>query len=291
MFKLTDLIEQPMYNDASNLREFSEDAYIFTPNLVAIADGITSKSKGDRWIGEGHSDAYWLVQTFLNSLKEIALKREETGLDDAKEILKLAMEKTISMFHPIKTVGKADKPSCSFSMVMQHLSDRNKFTFVNIGGNYIFYNDKYIELSPTLKAMDASLESDMKTNVKKGFFLTDKRWFKILREKVFYTNTSKGYPAVDLTYDWLEHPESVFVTEQLNVGDKIMLSTDGLTRSLRLYNLYKESNFMENCLDKGLANILKEQRDIELSDWDRIKYPRFMSTMDICALTLSVKSD
>ncbi len=289
MFKLLDQIEQPLLTDEKTPRDYTEDAYIVTPNLVAIADGITSKSLEERWLNEYSSDAEWLVRTFLQELKIIAEDRVNTKNDDVKDILRSAITKTIEAFNPDRGISKIDKPAASFSMVMQHMQDPTKFTFVNLGSNYLFYNDKVMEMAPTLQEMYKDFEASFQNNADHGFMIKDKRMMKPLREKLFVVNTDMGYSAVDLSYDWIDHPETEYRTETINKSDKIMLCTDGLTRCIRLYKNYTTQNLLAACEEKGLETILTDHRQIELDDWDRVKYPRFMATMDFTAFIVEVQ--
>ena len=291
MLKLIDLAEQAQLDEHKKPRLFSEDCYLLTPRLVAVADGITSKANR-RLMGSYSSDPEWLVHSFLGHLEDIAAARTESRLDDAKEVLHQAISATIKQFERDRIVfdgiGKYEYPACSFCMAMQHIEDPGKITLVNVGGNMIFSKDKVVKGSETLQKLDAELFSQMRDKISKGIKANDRAYIRHLRQIVSSVNTPASYPTVNPTLEWLTHAETLIETVEMNIGDKIILTTDGLTRLIDFFNVYSEEHFYEGCISEGLPLLLKRLRELEIDDWEISKYPRWQATYDVCAVAVEI---
>lgn len=283
MFKLIDKIES---NEIG--KPYSDDAFLVMPSLAAVCDGGTSKSD-HRVLNEYGSDAMWLSNVFLKNLKTAEESRTD---NDWKKLLRRAAELTIRDFEMTgadKTgLEKYELPNSTLVMAMRHIDNPEKITLVNIADGVIIYREnneiKLLSGSPVLKAIEKKREEKLVNALQAGQPLSRESFIPAMREDINAINTPKGFASVDLSLDWIEHPDiRVCETVQKN-NDAFLLATDGMTRIFDLYKKYDYKTFYNKSLSEGLSNILKEIRKIETKDKERIKYPRLKTSDDICAI-------
>lgn len=283
MFKLIDKIES---NEIG--KPYSDDAFLVMPSLAAVCDGGTSKSD-HRVLNEYGSDAMWLSNVFLKNLKTAEESRTD---NDWKKLLRRAAELTIRDFEAAgadKTkLEKYELPNSTLVMAMRHIDNPEKITLVNIADGVIIYREnneiKLLSGSPVLKAIEKKREEKLVNALQAGQPLSRESFIPAMREDINAINTPKGFASVDLSLDWIEHPDiRVCETVQKN-NDAFLLATDGMTRIFDLYKKYDYKTFYNKSLSEGLSNILKEIRKIETKDKERIKYPRLKTSDDICAI-------
>jgi hypothetical protein len=75
----------------------------------------------------------------------------------------------------------------------------------------------------------------------------------------------------------------------LGADTLVMLASDGFLALTSDYARYSADELFAAAESKGLASLGKELRDIEASDANGIRYPRFKSSDDATALLLSVR--
>ena len=291
MFKLVDSIEQAQLDEHKKPRLFSEDCYLFTPRLVAIADGVTSKADR-RVVGSYSSDPEWMSNTVISLLKDISERRKETLLDDPHEILSLLADGIQHQFNNSKlmldSIGAFEQPSCSLIILYQHIKNPKKYTLINISDGFIFYRDKMVRGSKTLEKIERERIQRIKDSAAKGIRLERTAFISGMRKNIAARNTINGYVSVDLTRNWLKHHEVKILEEEFVSGEQILLTTDGLARLFDLYEVRTSQEFFQQAQTSGLSQMLEEIRELEKEDWIYNKYPRIKTTDDICAMLIEV---
>lgn len=122
------------------------------------------------------------------------------------------------------------------------------------------------------------------TALNAGTPLTREAFIPAMQQDINAINTPGGFASVDLSLDWIEHPDiRVHETIQEN-DDAFLLATDGMTRIFDLYKKYDYKTFYKKSLSECLSNIIEEIRNIEIKDRDRTQYPRLKTSDDICAI-------
>lgn len=283
MFSLIDKVEENEIN-----KSYSEDAYLILPTLVAVCDGGTSKSN-HRVLNEYDSDAMWLSNTFLKCLKKAEEQRKD---NDVRKLLNHAMDFTLEEFNArgIKKdeLQKYELPNSTLILAMQHFDNPNKVTLVNVADGAIIYKEnggiKILTGSPILQEIEKQRKDKLITAFATGKSLNRADFIPAMQTDVNNANTPTGYAVLDLSCDWINHPDIRIVEIEQSPEDCLFLGTDGVTRIFDLYETYDYKVFYQKALKEGLKSLIQEMRTLEKRDMNTIKYPRLKASDDVCGI-------
>lgn len=283
MFKLADKAES---NEIG--KPYSDDAFLVMPALAAVCDGGTSKSD-HRVLKDYGSDAMWLSHVFLKNLKTAEEARRD---NDWQKLLRRAAELTIQDFDSSGAVRtgleKYELPNSTLVMAMRHIDNPDKMTLVNISDGALIYPEngdiKILSGSPVLKKIEKKREEKLIAALNAGKPLSREAFIPTMRKDINAINTPEGFASIDLSLDWITHPDIQTVETVQEENGRLLLATDGMTRIFDLYKRYDYKTFYNKSLSEGLNNMVEEIRQIEINDKDRTKYPRLKTSDDICAI-------
>lgn len=261
----------------------NEDVCDFGKKSAWVIDGATGITKK---MPVEKTDAFWYVSKLSNYIK-LNISNEEISLHS---ILKDAIKNLKDEFkkYDSRPMEKYEYPSASIAVIRQI---EGFLEYIVIGDCSIILdkNDKVEIISDRRISL---LENDI---IKKFKYYNDQNIysiseivnillfdFKKMREKM---NSKEGYWI--LSFEEKSVDNSIYGKVDSKSINNIIILTDGITRLIDVFKLYKADQLRAKILEKGLEEVCKELRFYEKEiDPDAKQFSRIKCTDDATGMVI-----
>ena len=267
-------------------RLHNEDACYICDKFAFVIDGATGLYKEKFTPAE--TDAQWLAQRTAKLLSEALC-------DNDKEIQDILIDVTDKIYKEYleqagREVGEDMHPSAALHILrVRHgkmeffglgdcltMVEKIDGTIVMIGGHpfHQYLDDRTIDLM---------VEISQKNGISiREAFLSDEV-VALLRENRSYKNKEDGYPIYDLTGRGLN--KAKYASFDLDEIVSVAIMSDGFSEMFSVYGIYKTpEEFMKALKSKSLEELLLKQCDVQNTDMDFNRWPRFKHRDDSAAV-------
>ncbi len=255
---------------------YNEDRFIYGDDWFLLLDGATSLSK--ELISTYETNAIWLVENINYFIKNNISSEisTETLITNLTIYIKNEFDKLGVEF------DKKIEPAAAL-MLVRIFEDTVEIT--SIGDCTVIVDTaEGVELVQDTRlkvvddyALDAMIKIAKEKNIPNSEarpFITD-----ILLENRFKRNKPNSYVAVDISST--NFKDSLIKIFDKSIVKNIYIFSDGVARFYEIFDLAKDYKDFKNILhEKDIDTVIKELRDIENSDLDYEKYPRFKKSDD-----------
>lgn len=276
---------------AGDRNKQNDDALGALGRCAWVIDGATDL--GEPPISNAASDAAWLAAGLNLSLHDMAAGYDDIGADadDIRMTLDHASRfahTDFSAFPKFTEIERWRLPTASALIVSEH---EGELVGVDLGDCRCFALDSS-GAAHAIGGPDNAADDEQRAAAQAGTvanpaaLLRDAGTLERLRAKRALHNIDApgGYRVFGLQSDCAWSSRSWAL--QLARPAHILLCTDGLSALVDRYHAYDAAGIVRAALDKGLQELGRELRAIEIADSSGAKHPRFKPSDDATALLL-----
>lgn len=259
----------------------NEDRWGALESTCWVLDGSTGLT-ADRVL-PGPSDALWLMERVDAGLRQRAASAE--GLASA---LRPILEEARSEFSRVALradAEPADRPCGSLAMLRVKAGVAE---MSSLGDCRILHGDGRAFGTSGVTALDERLVEEVVALQRRGVPHRDiwQRLLPMTRRHRALMNRPEGYWTTDLSAAGLDHIEVERVPAR--AGEHFLLMSDGFYRLVDTYRRHTYATLMD-AAQRGLAQLLRELREIEDDDPECRTYPRLKPRDDATAVLVRVQ--
>lgn len=264
---------------------YNEDIAGVTPYGAWVLDGATGLNNKN--LVSKESDAKWYVTWWNEYLHENINENKSLKLIVSEGVDKIKDE-YFGQVGDLK-VESIDMPSCSAVIIKFH---NDKIEYLLLGDcTFISQkeNEQLIIKDETVCKFDENVfESISKIKDIKKVSLEDKKLkvMPLIIENRLKKNRREGYWILEFNKEAIDN--SVYGCINIDNGIKILLSSDGFSSVFDKYNLYNYREIINICDLYGLDYVYYKIRELENSDKEGLKFPRFKIGDDSSCIYLNI---
>jgi len=262
----------------------NEDVFAHKDGAAVVIDGATMLGDG---LMPGPSDAQWIAQ--FGARRLMAHLGEGDG---ARKALRAALADTQKSFEALRRHEPEDvwQTPCASMMLAVQADTGLEFLWFGDCAALVKQGDgPVMVVGETLDKRAA--EAERARGIAKEKNLSPASG---LRRPEFIDVLRASRNRINSGSNWLFSPDvraAAHVARRvvkLQPGSTVLLATDGLLALVSDYGAYSADGLMAAALNKGLAVLGEELRDIEAGDAGGDRFPRFKQSDDATALLLRV---
>ena len=260
--------------------DWNLDSYGFKNNYFWVIDGATSLLEP-----YDPTDVIGMVN-LINRLINDSIENNDYSLKDLMKIVTLEFNN-----YRIKKNYEElwEMPSCCIGIIKLLEEGAEYFLLGDITIVFRSENTKVISDKRVALLDQIAIEEKKRLQTELGLTSVEarKKIMPILRKHRSKMNSPEGYWIFNGDIDAVENALTGYVA--FNGNCRILMSTDGFSRIVNVFQLYSSWEDVLNALkNKTLDELLKQLREVEKNDMDCLKYPRFSTYDDATAIYLEV---